>query len=152
MTKKNTPATRSILRPDDIDPDLWALFKASRQGQERVVRRILRQRPTLLSEEWWYTKALHFAVREGHLSVVRHFLSENDDPLWIRHGSEDLVTIASDRGHDEVVRLLREKLKELNVAQPRPVHSAAKSGDVTTIARLLAKNPSTIDVGDDQGM
>ena len=53
---------------------------------------------------------LHLAVREGHLEIVR-FLAERGavNPKYMTYPyNETLLTVATDRGYDEIARLLEE--------------------------------------------
>ena len=141
----------NLIKPANIDPALWTLLTSARDGRPRVVQRLVKGDPGLLAAEYWYTKALYFAVREGHLGIVQGLLEAGDDSSWIRYGHEDLVTVATDRGHGRVARCLIDDRKLHNVDETLPIHKAAAAGDVEVVAGLLARQASLIDVGDQEG-
>ena len=145
------PKTLNLIKPGGIEPTLWALLTAAREGKPRVVRRLLDQDPHLVAAEFWYTKALHFAVREGHGGIVQDLLERGDDSSWIRYGHEDLVTVAEDRGHEDVAQRLREDREKHNIHQALPIHNEAAAGNLEAVAKHLARQPELADRGDQQG-
>lgn len=56
----------------------------------------------------------HFAVREGHLALVRFLLQQGAlDPAYRTYPFQDtLVTVAQDRGHHEIADLLQQYLND----------------------------------------
>ena len=152
MKRKKRPAELNLIKPDDgIEPQLWQMLTAARAGQRGRIARLLGQDPGLMEQEFWYTRPLHFAVREGHLSVVQMLLDLGDDPTWIRYGHENLMTVARDRGHEEVAQLITSARRQHNVDRIRPIHEAAASGDAEEVARLLVADESLLGVGDGEG-
>ena len=88
--------------------EVWAMLTAANAGDLERVKELIAQQPALATCQYNYTPPLHFAVREGHLELVR-FLVERGayDPGYKSYPFGDsLVTIARDRGFDEIVALL----------------------------------------------
>jgi ankyrin repeat protein len=151
MRRKKRPTKLNLIKPDGIDPALWQILTAARAGQRGRVAGLLAVDPTLRQQEYWYTRPLHFTVRQGHLSLVQLLLDSGDDSTWIRYGHEDLVTVALDRGHDKVAELLRADRLKHNIGRPRAIHEAAAKGDVKKVERELATYSRQVSAGDDEG-
>ena len=144
-----------MTRPIDlIDDDLWSLLQASHAGDEDQVRALLSRRPDLVRGEYNYTPALHFAVREGHLGVVRFLVEQGADLDYGTYPFQDsLLTMARDREHHEIARIL------LEMAERRfPVNegiagflAAARRGDVAQIQAGLARDPGLAHASSDTG-
>ena len=104
-----------LIRPDElasVEPygpwrsrgrDVWDALQAARVGDNRTLQRLLARDPNLAR----YPEPLHFAVREGHAAIVGTLLAAGADPDGLGAGSEDLATIARDRGHDELAQISR---------------------------------------------
>ena len=90
--------------------DVWDMLSASFEGDLGRVKTLLERAPGLLTCMYDYTSPLHLAVREGHVDLVA-FLVERGalDPSYKNHPFLDpLMTIAEDRGFDEIARILQE--------------------------------------------
>ena len=65
----------SIIRPPELDSEeggvVWNALSAAEDGDVDTLRRLLGRDPLLARAEYWYTPAIHFAVREGHLEAVQ---------------------------------------------------------------------------------
>ena len=151
MKHKKRPAKLNLIKPDDVDSKLWQMLTAARAGQRGKVAALHAADPSLLHQEFWYTRPLHFAVRQGHLSLVKLLLDNGDDSTWIRYGHEDLVTVALDRGHGKVAELLRADRLRHNVDRARAIHEAAATGDLEKVERELANDSSLVNAGDHEG-
>jgi ankyrin repeat protein len=94
--------------------DVWNMLSASYAGDLHQVKELAQRCPTLLTCQYDYTSPLHLAVREGHLDLVRYFVEHGAlDPAYKTHPFLDsLVTVAEDRGYDEVLALLKQGLKD----------------------------------------
>lgn len=90
--------------------DVWHMLAASRSGDLERVTSLAAATPGLVRCEHNYMPPLHLAVREGHRDLVRFLLERGAfDPEHVTYPyNEKLVTIAEDRGYDEIARLLRE--------------------------------------------
>lgn len=94
--------------------EVWEMLLASRNGNLDRVTELVSQRPGLSTCQYNYTPPLHFAVREGHLPVVRALAEQKAfDPEYKTYPFGDsLLTMAQDRNHDEVSRFLQGVLED----------------------------------------
>ena len=151
MKRKKRPAKLNLIKPDGVNTQVWQMLTAARAGQRAKIARLLAADPSLRSQEYWYTRPAHFAVREGHLSLVELLLERGEDSTWIRYGHEDLVTVARDRGHEKVAELLTADRLRHNVDRTLPIHVSAAAGDEAKVEQLLASDPDLVGAGDGEG-
>ena len=74
--------TRTIKLPSgdfSTTDDVWSMLTAARDGDLERVKALASLCPTLVRCEYNYTPPIHFAVREGHLDVVRFLLDQGAD-------------------------------------------------------------------------
>jgi ankyrin repeat protein len=141
---------------DSIEGDIvWNALNASDDGDVVALRRLLERDPRLSRAEYWYTPAIHFAVREGHLEAVRLLLEAGADPEWNGRYDGSLIVMAADRGHAEIARLLEEardrRGRVLPGSDSHPIHAAITREDTSEIRRLLDATPGLVDVGNEIG-
>ena len=107
--------------------DVWSMLAASREGDFDRVKNLAQRSPALLTCKYDYTAPLHLAVREGHLDVVRYLVDRGAlDPTYKTHPFLlSLVTVAEERGHDEIVHFLNESLKN-----PKLTHTWDDTGKI----------------------
>ena len=135
---------------------VWEVLTVARAGDAERLRQLLRDDPTLVKAENWYTPPLHFAVREGHLEAVR-VLTEAGADIFHRtlygYGQETLLQVALDRGHHAVADHLRAELERRasSDGSRHAIHDAAAAGDRAAVARLLADDASLANRGDPLG-
>ena len=133
--------------------DVWDTFLAAEAGDALALRRLLARDPNLARAEYWYTRPLHIAVREGHLEATGVLLDAGGGNVSTVI-NEDAVTVARDRGYEGVARLVEDFRASSargeargNAPPPEPasarlgaaLHDAASAGDRTLVERLLAE-------------
>jgi uncharacterized protein len=107
--------------------EVWEMLGASRDGDLDRVKRICSIRPELATCQYNYTPPLHFAVREGHVPLVRALVERGAlDPSYMTYPFKDsLTTMATDRGHEEIATILSDSL-----ANPELVHRKGDTGAI----------------------
>jgi hypothetical protein len=106
--------------------EVWAMLSACRAGDVARARELIAQRTELATCQYNYTPPLHFAVREGHLDLVRLLVARRAyDPGYKSYPFGDtLLTMAHDRGFEEITR-------ELESALPRGLaHKWPETGEI----------------------
>ncbi len=134
--------------------DLFAMFVASRAGDLKQVRRLIARAPGLALVEYNYTPPVHFAVREGHLAIVKLLIERGADLAYRSYPFQDsLLTIAEDHEHEEVARLLRRCIEQrYSVARGvGALIDAADAGDLDRVRAELARDPSLAAAANDTG-
>jgi hypothetical protein len=93
--------------------EVWAMLSAAHAGNVAVTQELMAQRPELATCQYNYTPPLHFAVREGHAALVRALVDRGAyDPGYKSYPFGDtLLTIAHDRGFDEIAAMLESALE-----------------------------------------
>ena len=89
---------------------VWDILVASKKGDLEAIKKLGDECHELLYAQYNYTPPIHFAVREGHVDLVK-FLLENGahDPKYrIYPFLDDLQTVAEDRGYNEIVSSLND--------------------------------------------
>jgi uncharacterized protein len=89
---------------------VWNMLVASRNGDLEAIKSIAGECPELIYAQYNYTPPIHFAVREGHIDLVKYLLDNGaHNPNYkIYPFQESLETIAQDREYNEIVLLLKE--------------------------------------------
>ena len=89
---------------------VWNILVASKRGDLEAVKKMADGCHELLYAQYNYTPPIHFAVREGHIELVRYLLANGaHDPAYKIYPFQDtLQTIAQDREHNEIVTLLND--------------------------------------------
>src|SRR5690606_33915181 len=103
---------------------------------------------------YWYTSAIHFAVRGGHADAVKLLLEAGADPEWNGLHDGSLIVMARDRGHLDVVRLLeeaRERRGRVLAGSDQSVHAAIARNAIDEVRRVLDANPGLVNAGNAVG-
>jgi ankyrin repeat protein len=89
---------------------VWSILFASKRGDLETVKKLGNECHELLYAQYNYTSPIHFAVREGHVELVKYLLDNGaHDPNYkIYPFQESLQTIAQDREYNDIVLLLNE--------------------------------------------
>ena len=142
-----------MIKPHDIEADVWATMTSAEAGDTAALRRLIERDPRLARCEYWYTPAIHFAVRGGHLEAVKVLLEGDADPEWNGYHAGSLVTMARDRGYEDVAKLLeqardgRGRLPPAEVGPEHLIHTAAKANDTKRLRELLDADPALVNRG-----
>ncbi len=90
--------------------DVWDILVASRYGDLEKVKALAVACPELIYAQYNYAPPIHFAVREGHVQLVKYLLDNgaHDPEYKIYPFRDSLLTIAQDRGHLEIAELLEQ--------------------------------------------
>lgn len=140
---------------------VWNILVASNKGDLDTVIKMIADCPELIYAQYNYTPPIHFAVREGHLDLVKYLLDRGAlDPSYrIYPFLDDLVTIARDRDYKDIVILLQQylsnpercKFKSDNgrISYPRnelqqEFEIAVDKGDLDKTGELLKKQPGFV--------
>ncbi|MGH9238493.1 MAG: ankyrin repeat domain-containing protein [Vicinamibacterales bacterium] len=149
----------SMIKPPELDSEeggaVWNALTASDDGDVDALRRLVERDPRLGRAEYWYTPAIHFAVREGHSEAVQLLLDAGADPEWNGLHDGSLIVMARERGHAEVARLLEEARDRrghvLAGSDSHPIHAAISREDTKEVRRLLDVDPGLVDLGNEIG-
>ena len=168
-TPSGNPGNRMPIRPVELAPSknvelpigghapsdaAWEMFLAAHAGDLGRVELLARRYPGLERFEYNYTPPIHFAVREGHANVVRFLIERGADLAYTTYPFGDsLVTMADDREHHEVGRLLRSYVgRKFQISETiGPILDAAKAGDLSRVLEALARDPSLAHAANDLG-
>ncbi|MCY3748274.1 MAG: ankyrin repeat domain-containing protein [Chloroflexi bacterium] len=132
--------------------DIWSMLGAAREGDVGRVRDLAGRESNLVRAEYWYTQPLHFAVREGHVQVVKALLELGADAAYRRYGHDPLATVARDRGHEDVAQIIERVRESRGLGSgPTEAHQVAAAGDVERMRTLVVADRSLLDIGDDEG-
>jgi RNA polymerase sigma factor (sigma-70 family) len=142
---------------DELDGNqAWALMRSCALGDGENVDALIAENPRLIQAQYWYQFPLHFAVREGHLEIVRTLLAAGSEPgqsYFMYDSWPDLLATAEERGHREVHALLCETLKRRFGYDPgfADLVAAFKSEDGGAIDRVMQDRPELARASDAYG-
>lgn len=89
---------------------VWEILLASNKGDLNKVKAYVNECPELIYAQYNYTPPIYFAVREGHIELMKYLLERGaHDPGYRFYPfQESLQTVANDRGYSEIEDLLNE--------------------------------------------
>jgi ankyrin repeat protein len=131
--------------------DVWAMLCAAIAGDLATIETLVDRDPGLLNCEYEYLTPLRFAVRENHRAVVHFLLEKGVNPAY--EFGDSLLTIAKDRGYEELAILFESKLKEQYHIVPDGdrVAEIIRSFDTEPLFALFDANPELIHAADARG-
>lgn len=141
------------------------LASAIRDGDLAAVRTMLAARPELVhldQAENDEHKPLHIAVLSRQPEIVRLLMQHGADPhcgIWPHRGATGALTLADERGDDEIARIIREEESQRQPLRPQSLEperlatliSAFERGDEDGMIEALADHPSLVRLVDDRG-
>lgn len=139
--------------------EIWTMICAALEGDFKTIEKLVSQTPLLAQCEYNYTQPIHFAVREGHTEVVRFLLDHGADPSYRTYDFKDsLVTLASDRGHEDIVEMLEAEIQKKSEgfdAQKEKLATelldAISELDYETVHTILEQAPERINLSNSDG-
>src|SRR5215470_65260 len=144
-----------MIHPSDLkDDDVWGMLSASAAGDLDRVKALVSRRPELVLCEYNYTPPIHFAVREGHLNVVRFLLDQGAELNYRTYAFQDtLVMMAQDREHHEIAKLLLDTLSRRFPVKEGIADflDAAGRGDLAQVRSELSRDAGLARASDDTG-
>ena len=144
-----------MIRPADLhDEDVWTMLSASRAGDLDQVKALALSRPELIHCQYNYIPPIHFAVREGHLAIVRYLIHHGADLTYRSHPFGDsLLTMAQDREYHDVALFLFELLSRRFpvVEGVADLLDAARQGDLSRVQSILVGDPGVARASNDLG-
>jgi len=89
---------------------VWAVLSASYTGDLETLKALVAECPELIYAQYNYAPPIHFAVREGHIKLVKYLLDNgaHDSGYRIYPFQESLEIVAADRGFTEILVLLED--------------------------------------------
>jgi uncharacterized protein len=137
---------------------VWNVLVASKNGDLKSMKKLVDDCPELAYAQYNYTPPIHFAVREGHIGLVKYLLDKGaHDPTYkIYPFKESLEIFAEDRGHGEILLLLKQYANNSSMHRLQgdngEIHydrsdnqiefeKAVYKNDLAKTAQILGKNP-----------
>jgi len=141
-----------MLKPDELEDDeghdVWETLVAASTGDVDSLRRLIDKNPSLSRAEFWYSPAIHFAVREGHVAAVQLLLEAGADPESNGLYDGSLIDMARDRGHSVIAAMLERerdrRRRTVAAAADVPVHTALAEDEFEKVEAALDADPSLI--------
>jgi ankyrin repeat protein len=97
---------------------VWDVLAAARDGRLDRLEDLIATCPSLVHCDYNYMPPLHLAVREGRAAVVRWLLDRGAaNPKYETYPyRESIVTVAEDRGFDDIAAMLKDALAAVDPA------------------------------------
>src|SRR5262245_26021777 len=148
-----------MIKPEELESGAgqltWDTIVAAAEDDVMALRRLIERNSRLALSEYWYTPAIHFATREGHIEAVQLLLDGGAHPEWNGLHNGSLIQMANERDYTEIARLLEQTRDRRGIIRAQtadyPIHAAAARGDAGEVRRLLDADPGLLDLGDASG-
>lgn len=87
---------------------VWDVLSASCRGDLETIKQLVEECSEIAYAQYNYAPPMQFAVREGHVELVRFLLDlgAHDPSYRFYPFQESLQTVAADRGYSEIVEML----------------------------------------------
>ena len=134
--------------------EIWQMFSACRAGDLEEVRHLVEGCPGLVHCEYNYTPPIHFAVREGHLPLVRYLFDCGADPTYRTYRFKDsLLQMAQERGYDKIAGIIEEALARRFPLSEKigTLLEAAGVGDIDRMRQLLDADGELVRASNETG-
>ncbi|EGD82689.1 hypothetical protein PTSG_03350 [Salpingoeca rosetta] len=144
------PANRHVDDEKDSECDGTALYWASRNGHEAVVRFLLEKGAHVNNTDKEGFTPLWIAGFYGHEAVARFLVEKGADVNQADNDGWTPLWIASQNGHEAVARLLVEKGADVNQAHKNgftPLYVASQKGH-EAVARFLVEKGADVNQAD----
>lgn len=146
------------LKSEDYQPwsrgrgiDVWAMICASISGDIETIKTLVARDPNLINCEYEYFTPIRFAVRENQQHVVDFLLEKGVNPAY--EAGDSLVTIAKDRGHDELAAYLESILNDRYhiIPEGKNIAAAIRAFDIRRVQELIEQQPGLVHAADERG-
>jgi len=144
--------------------DTWPLLSAAYNGDLQTVARMLKEDSSLVKSQFAYYEPLHYAVKGGHIEVVKILLELGAHPKapgWYSLGDETPIAKAVDRGFMEIAELLEKaaegvpayswpKIKSKTVDEKLKFDFTIACGytpDLSIVESILTDHPDWVNFG-----
>lgn len=138
--------------------NVWDILVASYNGDLEAIKKMVDACPELIYAQHNYTPPIHFAVREGHINLVKYLLQTGaHNPAYKTYPFLDtLITVAQDREYTEIAMLLQQyntdtaahkysgdngKIFYNRTALETKFEKAVYAADIKRTTELLKANP-----------
>ena len=128
--------------------DVWAMICACISGDLETIKTLLARDPNLINCEYEYFTPIRFAVRENQREVFDFLLERGVNPAF--ETGDSLLTIARERGYDELATYLESILKDRYHITPEGdiIAAAIRDFDLRRVQELIEKQPALVHAAD----
>ena len=140
---------------------VWETLDAASKGDLKRIKELAEECYELIYAQYNYAMPIHFAVREGHLELVKYLLEHGaHNPDYRTYPFLDnLLIIAVDRNYDEIANLLEAYLRDSSKWKFRgdngnikfsksssaiELEAALSEGDIKKSELILSEHPELI--------
>ena len=131
--------------------DVWAMICASISGDIETIKMLVARDANLINCEYEYFTPIRFAVRENQRQVVDFLLQRGVNPAY--EAGDSLVTIARDRGYDELAAYFESILTDRYhiVPEGKEMAAAIRALDRKRVEELIGRQPALVHAADEKG-